>query len=107
MDKDNKDKMVTREDLVAMKEELISAMSELLNKTKSAQHPKWVKTKEALKILGVSPNTLAAMRNHRKLKFTRIGKILYYKEEDIMDMLERNKIESRDDGYGQPGNGLW
>jgi hypothetical protein len=41
-------------------------------------------------MLGISSGTLQTLRINGVLRFTRVGSILYYKNEDISKILEEN-----------------
>lgn len=95
------EELVTISDLRKFREELLSDIRELLKTNGAFNGRQWLKTKEVLKILGISPNTLAAMRNYGKVSYTRIGKVIYYSEKDLSEMFEANKVKKKDEGKTQ------
>lgn len=82
--------VLTKEDLNEFKTELLSAISHLVNA--NPQHKqKWLKSKEVLELLTISPGTLQNLRINGTLTFTKIGGTIYYDQDDINKILERNK----------------
>jgi hypothetical protein len=84
---------VTVEDLKHFKSDLLKEIKNLLAKTNAVNPPqrKWLKSHEVRRILTISPGTLLNLRMNGLLPFTRIGGVIYYKYDDIQQMLERNK----------------
>ena len=52
------------------------------------QSKKWLRSVEVRKLLGISPGTLQNLRINGTLRFTKVGSIMYYKLEDINEILE-------------------
>lgn len=50
----------------------------------------WLKSYEVKKLLKISSGTLQNLRINGTLRYTKIGGLLYYKHEDIMNLLEQN-----------------
>lgn len=50
-----------------------------------------LKTKDVMKLLGISEKTLQNYRNQGKISFTKVGNIIYYKQCDIDKFIETNK----------------
>ena len=42
--------------------------------------------------VGISPGTLQNLRINGTLPYTKIGGVLYYDQREIMEVLERNKV---------------
>ena len=53
---------------------------------------KWLKSNEVRELLGISPGTLQNLRINGTLPYTKIGGVLYYDQREIMEVLERNKV---------------
>jgi Helix-turn-helix domain len=79
--------LITREDLEQFKKELFE---ELRNggSRPSPENQKWLKSYQVKNLLKISPGTLQNLRMNGTLRFTKIGGILYYKYEDIIEVLE-------------------
>lgn len=82
--------VLTKEDLNQFKTELLSEFAKLLNASPQNKQ-KWLKSKEVLELLMISPGTLQNLRINGTLTFTKIGGIIYYDQNDINKILERNK----------------
>ncbi|MDR6845344.1 helix-turn-helix domain-containing protein [Flavobacterium granuli] len=86
--------VLTKEDLNQFKTELLSAISQLVIANPQNKQ-KWLKSKEVLELLTMSPGTLQNLRINGTLTFTKIGGTIYYDQDDINKMLERNKKSSK------------
>lgn len=78
--------IITREDLEAFGNKLIAEIKRIIGKP-GDEPAKWLKSYQVKNLLKISPNTLHKLRLEGTLKPTKIGGILYYKYEDIMDVL--------------------
>ena len=83
--------VITREDLNEFRILLLSDLKELL-KANPQQTKQWLKSKEVLKLLNISPGTLQTLRINKTLTYTKIGGILYYNNSDIDKLLTANKV---------------
>ncbi|WP_158829339.1 helix-turn-helix domain-containing protein [Mucilaginibacter lacusdianchii] len=79
--------LITKEDLRAFKAELLEEMRSMLQPVR-AEHKQWIKSQEVRRLLGISPGTLQNLRVNGTLSYTKIGGILYYKQQDIARLLE-------------------
>ena len=79
--------IITKQDLAAFKSELLTEIR-LLIQPGQGQSKKWLKSDEVRKLLNISPGTLQNLRINGTLNFTRIGSLIYYKQEDIDKLLE-------------------
>ena len=78
--------IITREDLISFKNELLGEIKLLLNNnTRSTKN--WLRTKEVLKLLNISPGTLQNYRINGTLKCARVGRTPYYSLEEIEKIL--------------------
>lgn len=82
--------LITKEDLKAFKAELLEEMRNMLQPVR-AESKQWIKSQEVRRLLGISPGTLQNLRVNGTLSYTKIGGILYYKQEDISKLLEGNE----------------
>ena len=80
--------IITKEDLQLFKQELFYELKQFLSPSTQAQK-QWLKSNEVRKLLNISPGTLQNLRINGTLRYTKIGGILYYKQEDISGILER------------------
>ncbi|MDX2415799.1 MAG: helix-turn-helix domain-containing protein [Bacteroidales bacterium] len=86
----NRNELPTVAELYELEERLYNRISSLIKSTK----PKvWVRTPELKKILGITDSTAQNLRNTGALPCSKIRGTYYYKYEDVMELLERNKVE--------------
>lgn len=82
--------IVTNDDLMTLKEELIYEINKLVE-AKTVIQNKWLKSREVRKILNCSPGTLQNLRIKNILPYTKIGGAIYYLYDDIENLLKKNK----------------
>ncbi len=82
--------IITKQDLLEFKNDLIRDLKEALNPSQQAVK-QWVKSNEVRKLLSISPGTLQNLRINGTLSFTKVGGMMYYKLEDIQKVLEGGK----------------
>ena len=87
--------IVTTEDLMQLKMELMEGIKTLLNEQNGIPTKKWLKSPEVKQLLGISHGTLQNLRINGTIPFTRIGGILYYEYEDIQKILRLSKKHNR------------
>jgi hypothetical protein len=86
--------LITKEDLVAFKKEILKEIKELLEGKKELEPDKaWLKSQDVRKMLNISPGTLQNLRIHGTLLFTKIGGSIYYRREDVDRMMNGGKNE--------------
>lgn len=86
--------IITKEDLEQFEERLINQIKVLLG-NRADEPKKWLKSYQVKNLLKISPGTLQNLRVNGTLRYTRIGGILYYKYEDIMQVLEGKPTDKR------------
>ncbi|WP_051049854.1 helix-turn-helix domain-containing protein [Nafulsella turpanensis] len=89
-----RDQLITTEDLLAFKSELLSEIGRLFRQSSEEPVKKWFKSAEVRKLLGISPGTLQNLRVNGTLPFTKIGGVLFYDAEDIRKMLEMHRQQN-------------
>ena len=81
--------IITKDDLQEFKRELIDEIKLLIV---GLNHPKekieWLRSGQARKLLQVSPGTLQNLRIQGKLRFTKVGHLIYYSRLDIELLME-------------------
>lgn len=93
--------IVTKEDLQDFKTDLLKELTELIQKKPGKEHREWLKSYEVMKALNISKGTLQVLRSNGTLPFTRVGKCIYFKYDDIQNLLEQNKIQHHLIGQGR------
>lgn len=86
--------VITTEDLVEFKAELLQDIENLLQKHSGGSSKKWLRSPEAKEMLGVSSGTLQNLRINGTLPYTKMGGVIYYAYADINKVLENNKIDN-------------
>lgn len=87
--------IITTEDLHDFKLELLEGIKQLLNNQSGQLTKKWLKSPEVRALLGISPGTLQNLRINGTLPYTKVGGVLYYDYQEIMQVLEKNRIDNR------------
>lgn len=86
----NRDELITRGDLQDFQLSLLSEIKNLLQSNGSTPSKQWLCSAEVRKMLGVSAGTLQTLRVNGTLPFSKVGSIVYYQQEDIIKVLEKN-----------------
>jgi hypothetical protein len=87
--------LITKEDLNNFKSEVINEIKQILKSKGTNQNQKeWLKSYEVRKMLGISPGKLQNMRINGTIEFTQIGGLMFYKYEDIVKLMEQNKVRN-------------
>jgi hypothetical protein len=84
-----KHQQVTRLDLLNALNLLVG---ELKTTSKEEQPKKWLKSSEVKSLLRISPGTLQNLRINGTLTYTKIGGIIFYSYEEILKVMEQNKV---------------
>jgi hypothetical protein len=87
----NEYRFLTVADLENFKVDLIRELRELIKGQAQCPEKQWLKSGEVRKLLNLSSGTLQTLRNNGTLPFTRIGGVIYYNSDEILNMLEDNK----------------
>jgi len=87
--------LITKQDLEHFKTELFAELKKLGLGTSAEQAgKKWLKSVEVRKLLQISAGTLQNLRINGTISYTKVGSLLYYKQEDIIKLLEANTIKN-------------
>jgi len=87
-------KVITPEDLVEFKEDLLNNIKKMIGNNSEMAKKKWLKSPEVRTLLGVSTGTLQNLRINGTLPYTKIGGVIYYDYDLIMNMLEENMVNN-------------
>lgn len=87
--------IITTDDLREFKMELLDDIKQLLNNQSGHSFKKWLKSPEVKELLGISSGTLQNLRINGTLPYTKVGGVLYYDYEEIMNVMEKNKIQNK------------
>src|SRR6056297_1073060 len=86
---------ITTDDLREFKMELLDDIKELLTNQSSTFSKRWLKSPEVRELLGISPGTLQNLRINGTLPYTKVGGVLYYDYEEILTVMEENRIHNK------------
>ncbi|WP_445734576.1 helix-turn-helix domain-containing protein [Mariniflexile sp.] len=87
--------IITTEDLLEFKMELLDGIKQLLKNQSGQLTKKWLKSPEVRDLLGISPGTLQTLRINGTLPYTKVGGVLYYDYQEIMQLLEKNRVHNK------------
>jgi hypothetical protein len=87
--------IITTEDLYEFKIELLQEIKKMLQSAEPNSTKKWLKSKEVIKLLNISPGTLQNLRINGTLTYTKIGGTIYYDNDDIEKCLNTNKVSAQ------------
>jgi hypothetical protein len=82
--------IITTEDLQEFKIELLEEIRQLLS-TDNSNMKQWLRSSELRKLLKISPGTLQNLRVNGTIPYTKIGGVIYYSYQDVLQMIEDNK----------------
>lgn len=82
--------ILTKEDLIQFKLELLEEIKLLLSQHQQFTSKKWLRSGELKKHLGLSPGTLQTLRINGTVTYTKLGGIIYYDYEHIEKIFEVN-----------------
>ena len=86
--------ILTTEDLYDFKQELVGELKKLLQEKAPKAIKKYLKSAEVMEMLQVSPGTLQNLRINGTLPYTKIGGIILYEYEEILRILQKNRVAS-------------
>ncbi|WP_298997517.1 helix-turn-helix domain-containing protein [uncultured Tenacibaculum sp.] len=87
--------IITTDDLREFKLELLGDIKELLNSRSTSKPKKWLKSQEVRELLSISPGTLQNLRINGTLPYSKVGGVIYYDYEEILKVIEENKIHNK------------
>jgi hypothetical protein len=84
--------ILSREDFKTLKLELLEEIRQLISPMK--EQKEWLKSSDVMKMLNCSPGTLQNLRINGTLPFTKMGGTIYYSQADVVQVLNRNKVNT-------------
>ena len=86
--------LITKEDLEQFKTELFAELKKLgTGPVSEHSAKKWLKSAEVRKLLNISAGTLQNLRINGTITYTKVGSLLYYKQEDLIKLLDGNSTK--------------
>lgn len=86
---------ITTDDLREFKIELLEDIKQMLHKQNGESARKWLRSPEVRELLGISHGTLQNLRITGTLPYTRLGGVLYYDYQEIMEVMDKNKVHHK------------
>lgn len=87
--------VLTTEDLQEFKAELLQELKKLLQNQSEFKPKKWLRSPEVREMLDISPGTLQNLRINGTLPYTKMGGVIYYAYEDIVKVLQANRVHNK------------
>lgn len=87
--------VLTTEDLMEFKIELLQEFKELLKSQSTLQPKKWLRSPEVRELLNISPGTLQNLRINGTLPYSKMGGVIYYEYVDILKVMQANRIHNK------------
>ncbi|ROI10089.1 DNA-binding protein [Chryseobacterium sp. H3056] len=84
--------VLTKEDLQKFKVELLADIRGLFQ-VKTTEQKLWLRSAEVKELLNISAGTLQKLRLNQTLRYSRIGGTLYYKYQDIEELLQKENTD--------------
>ena len=82
--------VITKEDLNEFRQELLKEITGIINAVPQKRQ-KWLKSNEVRQLLQISNGTLQTLRINGNLTFSKVGGTIYYDNDDIEKLMNRNK----------------
>jgi hypothetical protein len=86
--------LITKDDLEQFRQSMLQDLQLLLSK-RTEEPQKYLKSYQVKNMLKISGGTLHTLRANGTIKFTRIGHIIYYNYEDIIQLMEGSSKKSK------------
>ncbi|WP_299622998.1 helix-turn-helix domain-containing protein [uncultured Tenacibaculum sp.] len=84
--------IVTTDDLIDFKLELLDSIKQLLLQQSNTGLKKYLKSSELMELLKISPGTLQNLRVNGTLPYTKVGGIIFYEAEEIQKLMTTNRV---------------
>ncbi|MEP5613549.1 MAG: helix-turn-helix domain-containing protein [Cyclobacteriaceae bacterium] len=82
--------IITTDELREFKVELLEEIRTILSESEPVPN-KWLRSAEVRKLLKISPGTLQNLRVNGTLPYTKVGGVIFYDYQDILNVFEENK----------------
>ena len=87
--------IITTDDLREFKIDLLDDIKELLQTSDFSKPKKWLKSSQVRDILGISPGTLQNLRLNGTLPFSKIGGVMFYDYDEIIQVINDHKVDNQ------------
>lgn len=83
--------IITTEDLVAFKQELLTEFEKLFKSYSTQTQRRWLKAHQVRKLLNISTGTLQTLKSSGVIPYTKIGGVHFFDYDDIQRILQEGK----------------
>lgn len=87
--------VITTDDLREFKMELLEDLQSFINHLAIRPSKKWLKSPQVRELMGISAGTLANLRVNGTLPHSKIGGIILYDYDEIVQIIEDKKVQNR------------
>ena len=87
--------VLTTEDLNEFKDELLDEIETLIKSKNAVQPKKWLKSSDVRELLDISPGTLQNLRINGTLPYSKMGGVIFYDYDDILNVMQENRIHNK------------
>lgn len=88
------EKIMTTTDFIEFEKKLIKHIDSLIINSNDGIKRRWLKSRDVRKLLGnISAGKLQEMRINGEISFSKIGGMLLYDYDEIVKVLENNKVQ--------------
>ncbi|MHA7831278.1 MAG: helix-turn-helix domain-containing protein [Flagellimonas sp.] len=88
--------IITTEDLMEFKEDLLEEFKQLLVEHTDAKPKNWLRSSDIRRRFEISPGTLHSLRSRNIIPSYKVGGLLFYDAEEIDQIILDNKVEPID-----------
>jgi hypothetical protein len=87
--------LITTDDLRDFKTDLLDDIKQILSSPLNPSNKKtWLKSPDVRKLLGISAGTLANLRINGTLKFSKVGGIILYDYDHIVEVIQDCQVDN-------------
>ena len=91
----NRDQLITVQDLLDFKQQLILDIKKLLKEQSGRPGHQWLKAFEIKKMLRLSESKLQYLRDKGVIPFKKLGGVTYYNSEEIEKLMASGKLNDQ------------
>jgi hypothetical protein len=84
-------KIITTEDLVAFKQEVLTEFEKLFKSYSTHTQRRWLKAHQVRKLLNISTGTLQTLKSSEVIPYTKMGGVHFFDYENIQRILQDGK----------------
>jgi hypothetical protein len=86
--------VITTDDLREFKMELLQELESFIKRLAQKPTKRWLKSPQVKDLMGISAGTLANLRVNGTLKFSKVGGIILYDYDHIVQVIEDHQVDN-------------